>query len=188
MGEVENGGGENGGGAKWGDDGQTPVQTTQNPWFSAKKHGQTPTQTTQNIWFSTKSHGQPPTQTTHSAKSHFQNRKVTLRGYVTTRSRGTLVCTAQRLEVPPPGYAPTTHIRNISAELRRLNSVVLARLSVLVCRGTILQGVCGYRAAQCTTGTEPALPALRPLQDPYQALESNQFPEFLTVFGPRSNR
>ena len=104
--------------------GQTPIQTTQNPWFSAKKHGQTPTQTTQNIWFSTKSHGQPPTQTTHSAKSHFQNRKVTLRGYVTTRSRGTLVCTAQRLEAPPPGYAPTTHIRNISAELRRLNSAV----------------------------------------------------------------
>ena len=118
--------------------GQTPIQTTQNPWFSAKKHGQTPTQTTQNIWFSTKSHGQPPTQTTHSAKSHFQNRKVTLRGYVTTRSRGTLVCTAQRLEAPPPGYAPTTHIRNISAELRRLNSAVSTTqkaLSLWCCLG-----------------------------------------------------
>ena len=111
-----------------------------------------------------------------------------MRGYVTTRSRGTLVCTAQRLEAPPPGYAPTTHIRNISAELRRLNSalrrpclcgaasVVLARLSALVCRGTILQGVCGYRAAQRTTGTEPALPGLRPLQAPFQALGVEPIP------------
>ena len=99
-------------------------QTTQNIWFSAKSHGQPPTQTTQNLWF--------------SAKSHFQNRNVTLRGYVTTRSRGTLVCTAQRLEAPPPGYAPTTHIRNISAELRRLNSAVSTTqkaLSLWCCLG-----------------------------------------------------
>ena len=34
--------------------GETPIQTIQNPWFSAKSHGQTPTETTQNPWFSVK--------------------------------------------------------------------------------------------------------------------------------------